>query len=753
MANLSNINNILRVSSSGVGLNKNNTGPSELDIESSGADMIDMTRTGQKTYRFAISGTSAFSLFDVAANADRLIIDSSGNVGIGGSPNAKFSVLESTANTEYASMGSGSTVARHLKFSGFIANGTNNVGHRLSALNAIALNVAGDDALYIDNSGNVGIGETSLNSRLIIKNTSANDGIRIHTSDTSEGYLIFRDDSAASPGAIVYDHSVDMLSFKVNGVSDRVNINSSGNVGINDDIGRGKLAIKTSGSFTTDSNDNDFSGVNIVMKTGNTATNAVGSGMVWLKGGNDSRKVAAITNYIYGDTDQSGLNFYVQQTTSGSSAALTEAMRINSSGNVGIGTGSPNNLLNLSRNVANGDVATYIQNFNADVGSTNETASVKFAHGNDGVVGYVGGKLVCGKEGDFETSIANIKGNLQFYTASGTSLDSDVNNIERMRINSSGNVGIGVTPNASYSKLQVKAPASSYGFDLIGRDAGVNGESQITFWNSNQTTQLAAIFNIADNLGFTTGTTERMRITSDGKIGLNTSSFAPTISNQLKLGDMGSGVVGEVLDASVVNGAARMIICSGGATGQVPILSLRHYSAAYGIDIWMYWASPWNTYIDNRHPSSGFIFRNNCNASGGENALMEISGTGRILMHGLDGKTQVHPDVSYRTSDGELFYQTSSIRYKKDIVNLENSLNKIDSLRPVRFTDINTNEPSFGLIAEETNEIIPDVVFTKDEQIEGISYSNLTPFLIKAIQELKADNDSLKARIETLENN
>jgi len=55
MANLSNINNILRVSSSGVGLNKNNTGPSELDIESSGADMIDMTRTGQKTYRFAIS--------------------------------------------------------------------------------------------------------------------------------------------------------------------------------------------------------------------------------------------------------------------------------------------------------------------------------------------------------------------------------------------------------------------------------------------------------------------------------------------------------------------------------------------------------------------------------------------------------------------------------------------------------------------------------------------------------------------------
>ena len=88
MANLSNINNILRVSSSGVGINKNNTGPSELDIESAGADIIDMTRTNLKTYRFAISGASAFSLFDVAAGVDRLIIDSSGdaifaaNVGI-----------------------------------------------------------------------------------------------------------------------------------------------------------------------------------------------------------------------------------------------------------------------------------------------------------------------------------------------------------------------------------------------------------------------------------------------------------------------------------------------------------------------------------------------------------------------------------------------------------------------------------------------------------------------------------------------
>ena len=98
MANLSNINNILRVSSSGVGINKNNTGPSELDIESAGADIIDMTRTNLKTYRFAISGASAFSLFDVAAGVDRLTIDSSGNSTFAGNVNINKSSPYITLN-------------------------------------------------------------------------------------------------------------------------------------------------------------------------------------------------------------------------------------------------------------------------------------------------------------------------------------------------------------------------------------------------------------------------------------------------------------------------------------------------------------------------------------------------------------------------------------------------------------------------------------------------------------------------------
>jgi trimeric autotransporter adhesin len=117
-----------------------------------------------------------------------------------------------------------------------------------------------------------------------------------------------------------------------------------------------------------------------------------------------------------------------------------------------------------------------------------------------------------------------------------------------------GNVGIGITPNSSYSKLQVKAPASSYGFDLIGRDAGSNGESQITFWNSNQTTQLAAIFNTADNLGFVTGTTERMRITSGGTILFGKADYTSldTVGFRFDGDEGGGGVIGRCF-ASIIN--------------------------------------------------------------------------------------------------------------------------------------------------------------------------------------------------------
>ena len=127
-----------------------------------------------------------------------------------------------------------------------------------------------------------------------------------------------------------------------------------------------------------------------------------------------------------------------------------------------------------------------------------------------------------------------------------------------------------------------------------------------------------------------------------------------------------------------------------------------------------------------------------------------ISSSGTIKAPSLGGYTPTGADLRYDTSDGEIYYQTSSERYKTDIVNLESSLDKINLLRPVRYKDINTNEPACGLIAEEVAKTIPEVVFKKEiegfdkPQIEGLNYADLVPFLIKSIQELKAEIEILK---------
>ena len=189
MANLSNINNILRVSSSGVGINKNNTGPSELDIESAGADMIDMTRTNLKTYRLAISGTSDFSIFDVVANEDRLTIDSSGYVGIGTStPNTALQVNQSTtvpllvhrqSNTNFDPHGIGFSTRSDAIDGGLgdvrsgIFSDYNGDLFLAAATSSITTSPLTYSRLFIEGgNGNVGIGTDSPGAKLSVQNTS-----------------------------------------------------------------------------------------------------------------------------------------------------------------------------------------------------------------------------------------------------------------------------------------------------------------------------------------------------------------------------------------------------------------------------------------------------------------------------------------------------------------------------------------------------------------------------------------------------
>jgi len=106
-------------------------------------------------------------------------------------------------------------------------------------------------------------------------------------------------------------------------------------------------------------------------------------------------------------------------------------------------------------------------------------------------------------------------------------------------------------------------------------------------------------------------------------------------------------------------------------------------------------------------------------------------------------------------------YQTTSdYRLKENVTPIANALNKINLLKPVAYTWKDNQQSGEGFIAHELQEHFPDAVSgTKDEvdengkpKYQGMDSSVIIATMVKAIQELKAINDTLTARIVALEN-
>jgi hypothetical protein len=93
---------------------------------------------------------------------------------------------------------------------------------------------------------------------------------------------------------------------------------------------------------------------------------------------------------------------------------------------------------------------------------------------------------------------------------------------------------------------------------------------------------------------------------------------------------------------------------------------------------------------------------------------------------------------------------TSDYRIKKNIVELDYGLNEVLRLAPVSFDRID-GKPGrqLGLVAQAVADVIPEVVVRNDkpEALLGLKYGDLIPVIIKAIQELKAENDALRSRM------
>ena len=97
------------------------------------------------------------------------------------------------------------------------------------------------------------------------------------------------------------------------------------------------------------------------------------------------------------------------------------------------------------------------------------------------------------------------------------------------------------------------------------------------------------------------------------------------------------------------------------------------------------------------------------------------------------------------TLSATIFTSLSDETQKKNIKTIDNSIEIVKQLRGVKYDWISNNKASIGVIAQEVEKVIPEVIELTGDGLKSVSYGNLVGLLIEAIKEQQI-------RIEKLEN-
>ena len=395
------------------------------------------------------------------------------------------------------------------------------------------------------------------------------------------------------------------------------------------------------------------------------------------------------------------------------SNSYTERMRITSSGSVGIGTSSPQRIIHTYSSVP----AIRLED--------SDTAGLYHE-----IVGTATGQL------QFKVDAGNVQAGSSFALV----IDGD----EKVQVNSSGSVGIGTSsPKARLEVedagggsviLKVTADDSNpYAF-VVGNDTFSTSDTNgLAMWMGDDGQAKIDARGTGAYHTFRVQGTERMRIDSSGNLLVGTTTTNISNSTSATGTVVNAGGWFEAAYTNVVSYLNRL-----GSDGD--IVHFRKDGTTVGSigtnggDVYIGTGDTGVRFVD----SLDCLLPLNTSTNATRDAAIDIgyNDGGRFKDLYLSG-----------TANAANFNTTSDATLKTNVETLTGSLDAVKALRGVSFEWTESGNPEVGVIAQEVEAVIPELVSTNDQGIKSVKYGNVVAVLIEAIKEQQAQIDELKAKL------
>ena len=391
--------------------------------------------------------------------------------------------------------------------------------------------------------------------------------------------------------------------------------------------------------------------------------------------------------------------------------------------------------------------------------------------------------------------------NTGLWSPAADTIAASTGGTERLRIDSSGRVGIGTTPDqllhvkGSNSRIKLQHTvddAGSVGIEMCNRNSGSNPKAAIMSVATGSSWGIPNLVFYVDGTGDSgswDSSDERMRIDSSGRLLVGTSSTSADHRALFQSTPADTSGFGSIL---VARGTSTGL-SDGSALGVIAFSDSGHVKAAQigafvdggytsGTDqptrlVFSTTADGASSPTERmRIVSGGNLIHGTIVASNGvgantTNSGIEVGGgavyhqvannssSGAIFTNYYRGSTVIG-GISQNGTTGVTYATTSDYRLKENVEPITGAADRVLQLKPSRFNFIAAPDRIVdGFIAHEAQIVVPECATgTKDEMdddgnpvYQGIDQSKLVPLLTAALQEALAEITSLKDRVAALE--